>query len=65
MRTTQDDASVRLYYLDPDSGAATTLLYGSLTEALARAADEPAAVQAGLFVQTDNDVVGYLDLIGD
>ena len=63
MRTTQDDASVRLYHLDPESGAVTTLLYGTLSEALARAAAEPEAVQAGLFVQTDNDVIGYLDLV--
>ena len=62
MRTTQDEARVRLYLLDPDSGGVTTLLYGTLAEALARAATEPEAVQAGLFVQTDNDVVGYLDL---
>ena len=64
MRSTAEDASVRLYHLDRESGVAATLLYGSLTEALAAAAAEPEDVQEGLFVQTRDDVVAYLDLAG-
>ena len=65
MRTTFEDATVRLYHLDgsPDGGAVVTLLYGSLAEALHRAAEEPEEVQDGLFIATDNDVVSYLDLL--
>ena len=63
MRTTDEDARVRLYHLDPDSGAATTLLYGSLAEALAEAAVQPEDLQGGLWIQTGNDLVAYLDLI--
>jgi hypothetical protein len=65
MRTTFSDATVRLYHLDgaTEGGAATTLLYGTLAEALALAAEQPEDVQDGLFIATDNDVVGYLDLI--
>ena len=64
MRTISDDISVRLYHLDEgEGGAASTLLYGTLTEALAAAAAQPEEVQAGLFLQTSNDVVAYLDLI--
>ena len=64
MRTTHDGATVRLYHL-ADDGAVTTILYGPLSDAL-RAADlEPAEVQEGLFIATDNDVVAYLDLIGE
>jgi hypothetical protein len=64
MRTVSDAASVRLYHLDDgvDGGAATTLFYGSLADALARAAVESEDVQAGLFLATENDVVAYLDL---
>ncbi|WP_294391805.1 hypothetical protein [uncultured Sphingomonas sp.] len=65
MRTVSDDVSVRLYHLDDDSGAAATLIYGSLAEALHTAALQPEEVQAGLFIQTSNDVVAYLDLIED
>ena len=56
---------MRLYHLDDASegGAATTLLYGSLGEALAVAAEQSEDIQAGLFIATDNDVVAYLDLI--
>lgn len=66
MRTTDDYASVRLYHLDgaAEGGAANTLLYGTLTEALRLAEQQPAEVQEGLFIATDNDVVAYLDLIG-
>jgi hypothetical protein len=66
MRTTYQDASVRLYFLDGEAegGAAETLFYGSLNDVLDLAAQQPEDVQAGLFLQTDNDVVAYLDLIG-
>ena len=65
MRTTFSDATVRLYHLDSASegGAATTLIYGTLAEAIALAAEQPEDVQDGLFIATDNDVVAYLDLI--
>ena len=64
MRTISADVAVRLYYLDDaEGGAASTLFYGSLSEALTMAAAEPKTVQAGLFLQTSNDVVAYLDLI--
>ena len=67
MRTTFDGATVRLYHLDGEAegGAITTLLYGSLDAALHHAARQPEAVQAGLYIATDNDVIAYLDLIGD
>jgi hypothetical protein len=65
MRTVDAEAAVRLYHLDSDSGATTTLLYGSLAQALQQAALEPEAIQEGLFIQTSNDVVAYLDLIGE
>lgn len=65
MRTTHLDASVRLYHLDagPDGGAATTLFYGPLTEAMRIAAEQSEDVQEGLFIATDNDVVAWLDLL--
>ncbi|WP_336958462.1 hypothetical protein [Sphingobium aquiterrae] len=65
MRTVSGDVSVRLYHLsDADGGgAATTLFYGPLSEALAMAAAQPETVQDGLFLATDNDVVAYLDLL--
>ncbi len=65
MRTTHDAASVRLYHLSdgPEGGAAETLLYGTLAEALALAAQQPDEIQADLFIATDNDVVAYLDLV--
>ncbi|MDE8651260.1 hypothetical protein [Novosphingobium album (ex Liu et al. 2023)] len=64
MRTTFGTAGVRLYHLDggPEGGAATTLFYGPLEQAMAIAAAEPEHVQDGLFIATDNDVVAYLDL---
>ena len=67
MRTTYQDATVRLYFLDAESegGAAETLFYGPLSEALEIAAAQPVGVQEGLFLATDNDVVAYLDLIAD
>jgi hypothetical protein len=65
MRTTYAEASVRLYHLDasPEGSGAQTLFYGPLGEALGVAAAQPADVQEGLFIATDNDVVAYLDLI--
>ncbi|MBK6801760.1 hypothetical protein [Novosphingobium sp.] len=67
MRTTYDGATVRLYHLDGDveGGAASTLFYGPLAQALDLAAQQPVEVQDGLFIATDNDVVAYLDLIGE
>lgn len=67
MRTTGDSVSVRLYHLDGEAegGAATTLFYGSLAEAMAIAEREPEEVQDGLFIATDNDVIAYLDLLGE
>jgi len=63
MRTVSDDVSVRLYHLDEVSGAAATILYGTLAQALAAAAEQPEEIQAGLFLQTSNDVVAYLDFV--
>ena len=67
MRTTYDGATVRLYHLDGDveGGADSTLFYGPLAQALDLAAQQPVEVQDGLFIATDNDVVAYLDLIGE
>lgn len=64
MRSTAEHVTVRLYHLDDacEGGAATTLLYGSLADAMALAAAQPEEVQVGLFIATDNDVVSYLDL---
>ena len=62
MRTTYDSATVRLYHLG-DDGAAMTIMYGPLSQALHVAEQQPAEVQDGLFLATDNDVVAYLDLI--
>ncbi len=67
MRSTSDGVTVRLYYLsDGDNGgAAETLMYGPLAQALAMAEQQPEDVQAGLFIATDNDVIAYLDLVGE
>jgi hypothetical protein len=65
MRSTFASATVRLYHLDDGDPAAETLFYGPLAEALAIAAAQPADVQAALWIATDNDVVSYLDLVGD
>jgi hypothetical protein len=64
MRSTYLDASVRLYHLDDagDGGAATTLFYGPMSQALLIAARQDEATQEGLWLATDNDVVAYLDL---
>ena len=65
MRSTGVGVTVRLYHLDGEAegGAATTLFYGPLAEAMDIAAQQPDAVQDGLFIATDNDVVAWLDLI--
>ena len=63
MRTVSEDAAVRLYHLDDEGGVATTILYGTLAEAMLAAAREPEEMQAGLYLQTSSDVVGYLDLL--
>lgn len=63
MRSTEGSVTVRLYFLDGDAGAAETLMYGPLSEALRVAEQQPEEIQAGLFIATDNDVVAYLDLI--
>jgi hypothetical protein len=67
MRSTSDSATVRLYHLSdgPEGGAAETLFYGPLADALAIAAQQSEDVQEGLFLATDNDVVAYLDLAAD
>ena len=67
MRSTFEEASVRLYFLDAESegGAAETLFYGPLSEALRMAAGQPEDVQEGLFLATDNDVAAYLDMAED
>ena len=57
MRTTFGEATVRLYHLDDagEGGAATTLFYGPLNEALDRAAQEPEAIQDGLAAKALGD----------
>lgn len=67
MRSTGDSVTVRLYHLDGEAegGAATTLFYGPLSEAMRIAESEPEEVQDGLFIATDNDVIAYLDLVGE
>lgn len=65
MRSTHEEASVRLYHLDSgaEGGAANTLFYGPLSEAMRIAAQQSEDVQDELFIATDNDVVAYLDLL--
>jgi len=65
MRTTYSDATVRLYHLDGEAegGAVTTLFYGPLDEAMQIGAQQSEDLQQGLFIATDNDVVGFLDLL--
>ncbi|WP_017668996.1 hypothetical protein [Sandarakinorhabdus sp. AAP62] len=65
MRSTFATATVRLYHLDDGDPVAETLFYGPLDEALAIAAAQTEAVQAGLWIATDNDVAHYLDLASD
>ena len=67
MRSTFEEASVRLYFLDTENegGGAQTLFYGPLSEALRMAATQPEDVQEGLFLATDNDVVAFLDMTED
>ncbi len=64
MRTISENVSVRLYHLDDgEGGAASTLFYGPLGEAMLIANAQPGEVQAGLYLATENDVVAYLDLV--
>lgn len=65
MRTTYQDATVRLYHLDggAEGGAANTLFYGTLSEAMLIAEQQSEDIQDGLYLATDNDVVAYLDLV--
>lgn len=65
MRSTFASATVRLYRLDEGDPVAETLFYGPLAEALAIAAAQPEAVQAMLWIATDNDVAAYLDIADD
>ena len=67
MRSLSLDHPVRLYILDDaiEGGAAVTLLYGTLAEALAEAARQPEVVQAALVIQTQDDVIDYLDLVDE
>lgn len=67
MRSTYDSATVRLYHLSDseEGGAATTLFYGPLSEAVHIAQQQPQEIQDGLFIATDNDVVAWLDLRED
>lgn len=67
MRTTYDSATVRLYHLSDsgEGGAATTLFYGPLSQAILMAGQQPQEIQEGLFIATENDVVAWLDLQGD
>lgn len=64
MRTVSDPVTVRLYHLSDgdDGGGVSTLFYGPLGEAMAIAEAQPAEVQEGLFIATDNDVIAFLDL---
>lgn len=64
MRTTDLGANVRLYHLadGPDGGHAETLMYGTLAEAMAVAAQQDEAVQDGLWIATSNDVIAWRDL---
>jgi hypothetical protein len=62
VRTVSESATVRLYFLDEGEGGAQTLMYGPLGDALAMAHAQPADVQEGLYLATDNDVVAFLDL---
>ena len=52
MRTTYGSATVRLYHLSDadDGGAASTLFYGPLNEALLIAEQQPQDLQDGLFL---------------
>jgi hypothetical protein len=64
MRSISLDHPVRLYLLDDavEGGAAVTLLYGTLAEAMAEAARQPEEVQECLMIQTQDDVVAYCDI---
>ncbi|HEX8447932.1 MAG TPA: hypothetical protein VF649_15130 [Sphingomonas sp.] len=64
MRSTGQTISVRLYFLDDaEGGAARTLIYAPLADALALAAEQSPAIQGGLYLQTPDDVIAYSDYI--
>ncbi len=67
MRTTDQSATVRLYYLSdgPEMAQAETLLYGTLSEAMALAAQQDAHIQDGLWIATANDVIAWRDLVNE
>jgi len=67
MRTTDEAATVRLYFLSdgPDGGQAETLMYGPLADAMALAARQDPAVQDGLWIATSNDVIAWRDLVNE
>ena len=62
MRSTFGSAAVRLYRLEDGDPVAETLFYGPLAEAMAIAAAQPEAVQANLWIATENDVAAWLDI---
>jgi hypothetical protein len=62
MRTVSSNASTRLYFLSEEDAATQTLFYGTLSDALALARQQPDDIQAGLWLATENDVVAFLDL---
>ena len=66
MRTTFEEATVRLYHLDDaaEGGAPHTLFYGPLSEAVSLAARQEEEVQQGLWIATENDVIAWMDLAG-
>jgi hypothetical protein len=61
MRNVSDRSNVRLYWLDEGDPVAQTLFYGPLDEAVAVAREQPEAVQAALWLATENDVVAFSD----
>jgi len=67
MRTTDEEATVRLYFLSDagDGGHAETLMYGPLSDAMALAARQDEATQDGLWIATSNDVIAWRDLVGE
>lgn len=67
MRTTDEEATVRLYFLSDagDGGQAETLMYGPLSAAMALAAQQDEAVQDGLWIATANDVIAWRDLVDE
>ncbi len=67
MRTTDQEATVRLYFLSDagDGGMAETLMYGPLSDAMAMAARQDETMQDGLWIATANDVIAWRDLVNE